>query len=63
MRFSGKAPSEIKEGGNMEIGIKPGYVTVQFFNPDWWMDLTPSEARQMAGLLLRKADESESEFA
>jgi hypothetical protein len=59
-RTGGRAPEVVSGHGEMEIGFNDeGFVVVQFQNPEWWMNLTPEEARMMSRLLMTKAGELE----
>jgi hypothetical protein len=37
------------------------HVVIQFTDPEWWIHLTPDEARNVARLLNGKADELEAD--
>lgn len=56
-------PANVQGPGHMLIAMNEEitHVVVQFTDPDWWMHLTPTEARQIASLLCKKADELEAD--
>ena len=41
------------------VGIKRGVVTIEFGGPVKWFGMTPSQARQLADLLIAKADQAQ----
>lgn len=56
----GDAPKQVKGAGHMLIGqTTDGYVAIEFHDPDWWLHLTPREARNMASLIVKHADDLE----
>jgi hypothetical protein len=46
--------------GEVIVGLTPDerMVILQWQDPDWWVQFTPDEARQLARLLLKKAEEA-----
>jgi hypothetical protein len=52
---------EVRGPGTLIVGITEdyNYVSVQFTDPKWWIHFTPEEARNVAGLLLKKARDIE----
>lgn len=57
-----KPPVDSVQGpGEVVVGISQDYafVALQFTDPDWWVHFTPDEARNVARLLVKKADDIE----
>jgi hypothetical protein len=55
-----KPPIDRVQGpGKLIVAITREYthVSLQFFDPDWWIHFTPEEARAVAALLVKKADD------
>lgn len=55
-----KPPLDKVQGpGVMVVGITEewSHVILEFRDPDWWVHMTPDEARGLAELLVKKADD------
>jgi hypothetical protein len=52
-----QGPGVMQVGMNLELT----HVVLEFSNPDWWVHLTIAEARGLATLLMRKANELEAD--
>ena len=58
----GQAPKEVQGPGYCIVAISgadPTKVMIQWTDPEWWVHFTPDEARNLAGLLYKKASECE----
>lgn len=60
-RTGGSAPVKVHQHGHLGIGMTgDGFVALQFHDPEWWLHLTPAEARNVAKILNSKASEVEN---
>ena len=63
MKSHGKGPKEVSGPGVVIVAISgtdPSKVCLQWHDPDWWVEFTPDEARNLARLMFKKADECEA---
>jgi hypothetical protein len=63
MKAEGQGPKKLGGPGTALVGISgrdPSKVLLQWYDPEWWVEFTPAEARHLALLMLKKADECEA---